>query len=299
MATSLEGKRLELLHEVVPKVARIAVLVNPHFSGTEQLKDLHEAARILALELLVLEASSANEKYEGPWWEWTREHVQHALEERFDSYNEVIGCVIGTERRATREALERETGFLKREIEQGQRQVDIQIELHALAKSLRDEVTAARDRTIEAEQTSLRRELDLLRQEIAVERGLQALKTDVAQARAEIPNFNALEARFDVRQADLESEQARLERELAKTKDRLGKMRVNQSIVDYKLSEMSKQVEASSKASIEMEFESTSSRFQMKATHPQAAAALKEFAGQIIDGQRDGTLWLPGPVGKA
>ena len=59
LATSLEGKRLELLHEVVPKVARIAVLVNPHFWGTElELKDLHEAARILGLELLVLEASS-------------------------------------------------------------------------------------------------------------------------------------------------------------------------------------------------------------------------------------------------
>jgi putative ABC transport system substrate-binding protein len=59
LATSLEGKRLELLHEVIPKVARIAVLVNPHFWGTElELKDLHEAARILGLELLVLEASS-------------------------------------------------------------------------------------------------------------------------------------------------------------------------------------------------------------------------------------------------
>ena len=59
LATSLEGKRLELLHKVVPKVARIAVLVNPHFLGTElELKDLHEAARILGLELLVLEASS-------------------------------------------------------------------------------------------------------------------------------------------------------------------------------------------------------------------------------------------------
>ena len=53
LATSLEGKRLELLHKVVPKVARIAVLVNPHFWGTElELKDLHEAARILGLELL-------------------------------------------------------------------------------------------------------------------------------------------------------------------------------------------------------------------------------------------------------
>jgi hypothetical protein len=90
-----------------------------------------------------------------------------------------------------------------------------------------------------------------------------------------------------------------LERELAKTKDRLGKVRVNQSIAEYKLSEMSKQMETSSKASVEMEFESTSSRFQMKAAHPDAAKALKEFATQIIDGTRDGTLWLPGQAGTA
>ena len=57
LATSLEGKRLELLHKVVPQVARIAVLANPHFLGTE-LESLQEAARILGLELLVLEASS-------------------------------------------------------------------------------------------------------------------------------------------------------------------------------------------------------------------------------------------------
>ena len=59
LATSLEGKQLEPLHKVVPQVARIAVLANPHFLGTElELKDLQEAARILGLELLVLEASS-------------------------------------------------------------------------------------------------------------------------------------------------------------------------------------------------------------------------------------------------
>jgi hypothetical protein len=113
------------------------------------------------------------------------------------------------------------------------------------------------------------------------------------------PRLPDIEARIDVRQADVEDKQARLERELAKTKDRLGKMRVNQSISDYKLSEMSKQMDASSKASVEMEFESTSSRFQMRAAHPDAAKALKEFATQIIDGQRDGTIWLPGPTGTA
>jgi len=59
LAASLEAKRLELLHEVVPKVAVIAVLANPDFSGMEfELKELHEAARILGLELLVLKANS-------------------------------------------------------------------------------------------------------------------------------------------------------------------------------------------------------------------------------------------------
>jgi hypothetical protein len=49
-------------------------------------------------------------------------------------------------------------------------------------------------------------------------------------------------------------------------------------------------------AAIEMEFESTHSHFQVKASHPAAAAALKKFAAQIIDGSRDGTVWLPGPT---
>jgi ABC-type uncharacterized transport system substrate-binding protein len=35
----------------------------------------------------------------------------------------------------------------------------------------------------------------------------------------------------------------------------------------------------------------------MKATHPDAAKALKEFATGIINGQTDGTIWLPGPAG--
>jgi hypothetical protein len=62
---------------------------------------------------------------------------------------------------------------------------------------------------------------------------------------------------------------------------------------------MRKQVDASAGASIEMEFESRSAHFQVRAAHPDAARALKDFAGQIIDGQRDGTLWLPGRAGNA
>jgi hypothetical protein len=51
--------------------------------------------------------------------------------------------------------------------------------------------------------------------------------------------------------------------------------------------------------SVELEFDSRSSHFQMKANHPDAARALKEFATGIINGQADGTLWLPGPTGNA
>jgi hypothetical protein len=242
------------------------------------------------------------------WWQWTDERIAHALEAHCfnDTQRDVIAQVIAEIRHewrdgdsAAKRELEREVGFFKREIEQVQRQVDIQIELHALAKNLRDEITVAKDRAIEAEQMNLRRELSLLRQEIAVAKGFEALKSDVAQARADVPRLRDIEARIDARQADLESEQARLERELAKTKDRLGKVRVNQSITDYGLGELRKQVNASAGASIEMEFESRSAHFQMKATHPDAARALKNFATQIIDGHHDGTLWIPGSAGKA
>jgi hypothetical protein len=113
------------------------------------------------------------------------------------------------------------------------------------------------------------------------------------------PGHRRQAAQFDAEQKQLKAKQARLERELDATKDKLGKVRVTQSITDYNLREMCKQVDASAGASIEMEFESRSAHFQMKATHPDAAKALKEFATGIINGQADGTLWLPGPAGSA
>jgi hypothetical protein len=113
------------------------------------------------------------------------------------------------------------------------------------------------------------------------------------------PGHRRQAAQFDAEQKQLKAKQARLERELDATKDKFGKLRVDQSITDYELREMRKQAKASSEASIEMEFETKSSRFAMKAVHPDAARALKDFAGQIIDGQRDGTLWLPRAAGSA
>jgi putative ABC transport system substrate-binding protein len=56
----VEAKKLELLVKLLPSVATIAILVNPNNPNFErQVKDLHEAARILGRQLEVLSASSA------------------------------------------------------------------------------------------------------------------------------------------------------------------------------------------------------------------------------------------------
>jgi putative tryptophan/tyrosine transport system substrate-binding protein len=61
-STALEGKRLELLHELVPNAAVIAMLVNPTFPGTDSItNDMQIAARALGLKLKVLTASSEHD----------------------------------------------------------------------------------------------------------------------------------------------------------------------------------------------------------------------------------------------
>ena len=60
--TVLEAKRLGLLREVVPAVATVAVLLNPTSLLAEtQLKDLREAARLIGLQLDVLNASTEDD----------------------------------------------------------------------------------------------------------------------------------------------------------------------------------------------------------------------------------------------
>ena len=57
--SSLEGKRLGLLHELLPSASAITFLVNPTTPNAEaQLNDVQEAARTLHLNLNVLKASS-------------------------------------------------------------------------------------------------------------------------------------------------------------------------------------------------------------------------------------------------
>ena len=57
--TTLEAKRLELLHELVPKAPVVGVLFDPNWSGaTEQLPEIEAAARAIALTIQVLNVSS-------------------------------------------------------------------------------------------------------------------------------------------------------------------------------------------------------------------------------------------------
>jgi ABC-type uncharacterized transport system substrate-binding protein len=62
LTESLEGKRLELLHEAIPSATMIGALVNPNRSATEaQLKELEKAARALGVELTMLRASAESD----------------------------------------------------------------------------------------------------------------------------------------------------------------------------------------------------------------------------------------------
>jgi putative tryptophan/tyrosine transport system substrate-binding protein len=61
-STEVVAKRLGLLHELVPKAVRVAVLVNPANVVAElNLRDVQEAARTIGLQIHVLNASTSRE----------------------------------------------------------------------------------------------------------------------------------------------------------------------------------------------------------------------------------------------
>jgi putative ABC transport system substrate-binding protein len=63
LTNELAGKRLELLRELVPQAARVAVLVNPaNVAATEnQLKDVEAAARAIGLQIQIHNANTSAE----------------------------------------------------------------------------------------------------------------------------------------------------------------------------------------------------------------------------------------------
>jgi putative ABC transport system substrate-binding protein len=62
LALALDPKRLELLHEMVPNVTTLGVLLNPNFpDAKEQVRNVREAAEARRLKILILNASNIQE----------------------------------------------------------------------------------------------------------------------------------------------------------------------------------------------------------------------------------------------
>jgi ABC-type uncharacterized transport system substrate-binding protein len=61
-SVEVAAKRLALLHDLVPKAIRVAVLINPaNTASTESIRDIPEAARAMGLQIQVLNASTRSE----------------------------------------------------------------------------------------------------------------------------------------------------------------------------------------------------------------------------------------------
>jgi putative ABC transport system substrate-binding protein len=89
MAPDLDGKRLELLKEAFPKVARVALLWQPSGSrGNLPLTEMEAAAKALGLKLLSLEVRSLDD-FEGAF----------AKKERAQALITTTGALINTQQR--------------------------------------------------------------------------------------------------------------------------------------------------------------------------------------------------------
>ena len=60
ITADLAGKRLELLKETIPKLSRVAIFLDPRSLATE-VKETEAAARLLKVQLIVLEVRSLDE----------------------------------------------------------------------------------------------------------------------------------------------------------------------------------------------------------------------------------------------
>src|SRR5262245_60484266 len=75
LGTSLEAKRLGLLHDIVPGTSPIGVLVNPGFSDAGlELRELEEAAGLVRRQIDVVHASAESE-FEGAFASLARQSV--------------------------------------------------------------------------------------------------------------------------------------------------------------------------------------------------------------------------------
>ena len=188
--------------------------------------------------------------------------------------------------RGMREELQSELDFIKREL-------STRVELERHAKELRDEIAVKGAAMAQGEEDALRREVAALREQIGLQRELESLRAQVAVAKAEIPQVPAIEARLNGEQAELKRELDRQARELAKQKDRLGKLRVDQSMTDFSL----KKLERAQQPVVELKFVTEDGQFTMRDMHPDAAAAWRRFARELV-AANNGTMFSNDPTGR-
>jgi chromosome segregation ATPase len=132
--------------------------------------------------------------------------------------------------------------------------------------------------TLKRELDQLRQEVTVLREQVGLERSLRDLRSEVEHARSEVPKVPAIAAR-------LEAGQTRLRREIAATKEKVNRVRVDQSLADYRLGELLKATEARA-AGMEMKIETSISSFVIRDIHPDAGAALRNFAAEALKDNR-------------
>jgi chromosome segregation ATPase len=199
-----------------------------------------------------------------PWWEWVQKHCDF----RARAMQEAVGECLAHFQKEARDHCDRECTLMNRELAITRKEGDARAD--AMAREL-----AATKRELEL----LKQQFVILREQVGLAEGLRSLRTEVEDARAQMPQIPATVTR-------LEAAQMHLEREVDKTKNRLAKARVDQSMTTYKLGELRKELDAKVKAAtaaVELKLEQTTS-FEMRALHPDAAAALKQFAREVIDG---------------
>jgi putative ABC transport system substrate-binding protein len=62
LTVAMEAKRLQLLHELVPTAAAVAIVVNPNNpQADQQLQELHVAARTLGVPVEAFKAGTPSE----------------------------------------------------------------------------------------------------------------------------------------------------------------------------------------------------------------------------------------------
>jgi hypothetical protein len=171
------------------------------------------------------------------------------------------------------------------------RELEVRVELDYQRDALRMQVAEA-DR---ADLVALRRDIEQLREQIGVERSVRDLRSEVAEAQAQIPQvpalFTQLQTETWTAQIEANKKIAALEKELRANKEKLSKLRVQQSQTEHKLQHQAPP------PVVELKFESDDGQFTMRDMHPDAAAAWRRFATDMV-AANNGVMTPSDPSGQ-